>query len=296
MKKRHTQYPTLAAYDGTAARRRDDGAAATTPAVSVVTVTMNAVRHFDRMVDSLHGQSFRDFEHVVVDGGSTDGTVGRAQARIRADRDVCISEPDRGISDAFNKGVALSRGAYVQFLNADDWMSSDQLEQAVAALERSGADFVFGDLIFYVDGRPAYRYRGDADYVRLLHKRMPSINHPTVLARRSAFERIGLFDPNLRCAMEYDWFLRLHTVGGWGVYEPRIVGHMTHEGVSNLQFRRTIDEVRRIAVHHGRNPLLATVEAGSRLAKTSFGNWVRSHAEPLYSATRKAINPSFHPF
>lgn len=295
MVQRQPAIPTVADYDALASRRPADPASAV-PTVSVVTVTLNAGCHYQRMVDSLHGQSFQDFEHIVVDGGSTDGTVEQARSRMRAERDFCISEPDRGISDAFNKGVALSRGTYVQFLNADDWMSADQLAQAVAALERTGADFVFGDLIFYVDGRPAYRYRGDPDYVRMLRKRMPSINHPTVLARRTAFERAGLFDLSLRCAMEYDWFLRLHDIGGWGIHEPRIVGHMTQEGVSNRRFRRTIDEVRRIAVRHGRNPVLASVEAGSRLAKTSLGNWVRSHAKPLYSATRRAINPSYHPF
>src|SRR3546814_10493432 len=79
---------------------------------------------------------------------------------------------------------------------SSDVCSSDlQLGRAVAVIENSGADFVFGDLIFYEQDRASFRYAGDANYAAVIASRMPSLNHPTVLARRTAFERIGLFDP-----------------------------------------------------------------------------------------------------
>ena len=85
-------------------------------------------------------QTFTDLEHVVVDGGSDDGTVELLRARLRP-QDYWISEPDLGISDAFNKGVALASGDLIQFVNADDWLSPDQVEVAVRGLDSTRRRF-----------------------------------------------------------------------------------------------------------------------------------------------------------
>ena len=284
--------PTLADYTDTMGRRFGAEFKGPKPKVSVVTITFRARETLTATIDSVQAQLFQECEHVVVDGDSGDGTVELLQSRLRP-QDYWISEADRGISDAFNKGVALSAGEYVQFINADDWMSPEQLQCAVAAIERTGADFVFGDLVFYEGGVPTFRYGGEPDYQRAIGRRMPSLNHPTVLVRRAAFERIGLFDLSYRCAMDYDWFLRLHRAGGRGVYDPSIIAHMNHAGVSNLQFRRTIREVESIAVAHGRPRVLARTETLLRLGKTGLSQSVKRRARPLYDAVRRTINPSY---
>jgi glycosyltransferase involved in cell wall biosynthesis len=288
--------PILAHYAALTRRRDRKQPAASLPApeVSIVTVTLNCAATVERTIRSVHAQTFRSIEHVFVDGGSTDGTLAIIRTFIRP-QDICVSEKDGGISDAFNKGIALARGRYVQILNGDDWLSPDQVERAVTAIGETGADFVFGDLIFYSEGRPAFRYLGDPNYARAIHRRMPAINHPTVLARRACFERIGLFDPAYRNAMDYDWFLRLHRAGGRGAHCPGILGHMTHAGVSNRQFERTIEEVRMIAVAHGRSPVAARLEARVQRLKTAASLPVKRHARPLYRFVRRIINPSFRP-
>jgi hypothetical protein len=93
--------------------------------------------------------------------------------------------------------------------------------------------------------------------------------------------------------MDYDWLLRLHRAGGVGVYCPEIVGHMTHAGVSNRRFASTIDEVRQIAIAHGRNRVIANIEARARLLKTSAAQPIKRRFYPLYSFIRRAINPSY---
>jgi glycosyltransferase involved in cell wall biosynthesis len=288
--------PTLAEYDAYAELR--DRAqpleAESAPVVSVVTVTLNGAATLERAVRSVQQQSFPSIEQIFVDGGSSDGTV-RIIRRLARAHDFWISEPDRGISDAFNKGVALARGRYVQILNADDWLSPDQIERGVAALRATGADFVFGDLIFYEDGRPTFKYTGDPYYARVIHRRMPAISHPTVLAARNCFARIGMFDLAYRNAMDYDWLARLHRAGAWGAYSREIVGHMTHAGVSNRQFKRTIMDVKAIAIAHGRSPVLASAEALGRYVKTAASQPLKRHARPLYRLIRQAINPSFDP-
>ncbi|MFZ5490993.1 MAG: glycosyltransferase family 2 protein [Pseudomonadota bacterium] len=292
MKKNHPVAPTLASYAAVAAHRPVSSAPA--PCVSIVTVVRNGAATVGRTIESVQAQGGPTIEHVVVDGGSTDGTLALIERRLRA-QDFWLSEADRGIADAFNKGVALTRGTYVQFLNADDWLSEGQLARAVATLESSGADFVFGDLLFYRDGRPAFAYRGDPQYANRLGTHLPPVNHPTLLARRSLFERVGLFCVEHRYSMEYDWLQRVQRAGGRGVHDPEIIGHMTHEGVSNLAFRRTVREVRDIAIAYGAPAWRTRLRAELNIAKTAVSQSVRARSPRLYDAVRRRINRAYVP-
>ncbi len=292
MKNARPTAPTLLAYADTAARR--PAAVLPIPDVSVVTVARNAAATLPRTIESVQTQRGVCIEHVVVDGASTDATPALL-ARCLREQDFWISEPDRGIADAFNKGVALARGRAVLFLNADDWLSEGQLERAFETLEANGADFVFGDLVFHRDGKPTYVYRGDPDYAAGLHTHLPPVNHPTLLARRELFERAGLFCLEHRYSMEYDWLQRVHRAGGRGVHDARIVGHMTHEGVSNRAFRGTAREVRDIAIAYGANPLGAYLRAELAIAKTTASLWVRARSPRLYDRVRGRINRAYVP-
>src|SRR3546814_16892501 len=95
--------------------------------------------------------------------------------------------------------------------------------------------------------------------------------------------------------MDYDWFLRLHRAGGKGVYDPGILGHMTHDGVSNSEYRRTIREVQAISVANGRRPGLAAAEAKFRLCKTWISQPLKRSARPLYQLLRRTLNKSYAP-
>ncbi len=262
------------------------------PAVSIVTVMLNSAATVERTIASVQSQTFKSIEQVFVDGLSRDESLDIVR-RLARPHDFWISEKDKGISDAFNKGVAMSRGKYVLILNADDWLSPDQIERSVETLDETGADFVFGDLIFYEGGRPSFRYVGDPNYSGVIGRKWPAVGHPTLLARRECFVRAGLFDTKYRNAMDYEWLLRLHRRGARGAYSAKILGHMTHDGVSNRQFRRTIWEVRSITVRHGRNPLLASLEANWRYGKTRLSMPIKQFARPAYEFIRQAINPAY---
>ena len=267
---------------------------ATAPRVTLVTICFNAIETIGKTIDSVHAQDFPDLEHVIVDGGSTDGTVELVRSRLRP-QDYLLSEKDRGISDALNKGVALAAGRYVQFIHADDWLSPTQISISVDRLEQSGADYVFGDLIFYEGGRPSFNFAGEPDYARAIDGRMPNINHPTVLATKECYEKVGLFDLRYRCAMDYDWFLRVHRAGGRGVHDPAILGHMNHDGVSNTQYLRTIDEVAAIAAAHGRALPLVKAERLFRITKIRTGRLVKGRMAPAYRLARRLLNPAYRP-
>ena len=286
--------PTIADYAGTRRRRFPNGALSAAPRISLITICLNAEATIGRAVASIHAQRGVDFEHVVVDGGSTDCTLEFVRSALRAG-DFLLSEPDRGISDALNKGIALAAGEFIQFVHSDDWLAPEQLATALAAIEGTSAEFVFGDLRFYERGRPSFRYFGEPDYAAKIDRRMPNLNHPTVLARRTCFERIGLFDLRYSCAMDYDWFLRLHRAGGRGVYVPTICGNMNYDGVSNRRFVRTMREVAQIAVAHGRPWPLAYGVMSCRIAKISAGLLMKRHAKPLYQVLRRQLNPTYQP-
>src|SRR5262245_26009407 len=144
------------------------------PLVSVVTVTLNAAKTIERTIRSVQAQSFPRVEHVFVDGNSSDTTIDIVR-RLARPCDYWIVENDRGISDAFNKGVAMARGRFIKILNGDDWLSPDQIERAAEALDGGGFDFIFGDLIFYDGEEPIFRSVGDPGYKRAIRRRMPAI-------------------------------------------------------------------------------------------------------------------------
>ncbi len=268
--------------------------AADKPVVSIITVVRNGVRQIEKTIVSVLRQTYGNIEYIVIDGGSTDGTIDvirRYENKIA----YWVSEPDKGISDAFNKGITAARGEFIALLNADDWMSEDQIEQGVHALQNSSADYVFGDLLFHDEtGTILYRINGDPDYGRTIRSKMPELCHPTVLVRKSAYDRFGLFDTRYRYAMDYEWALRLHVRGARGKYVQQIVGHMGLGGASDASFRKAILEVRDIAVRYGRNRLVSEIEYRYRLIKGA-GRRLLERALPsgLFDRLRNLFNPRY---
>jgi glycosyltransferase involved in cell wall biosynthesis len=269
-------------------------ASGTKPLLSIVTTVRNGEKTLARTFDSVRAQAMPHLEYVVTDAGSTDGT----HDIIAAYSDIVSywqSENDRGISDGFNKSIALTTGKYVAILNADDWLSPGQLAFGVDTLEKTGADFVFGDLIYH-DGNGAalYRVRGEADYARRIGHVMPALNHPSVIVRRTAYERHGLFDLNLRLAMDYEFLLRLHRADCTGIYDPRILGHMSLEGASDAQSRRALAEVRDIAIRHGGSPLREWRRYIFHLAKSDVRKLIEKLLpQSIARRLRSAVNGNF---
>jgi glycosyltransferase involved in cell wall biosynthesis len=247
---------------------KDYATRAGTARLSIVTAVRNGGKTLGRTIASVRAQNIPGLEYVIVDAVSTDDTLGV----IRANADIVSfwkSEPDRGISDGFNKGIALSTGTYVSLLNTDDWLLPGQLSAGLATLESSGADFVFGDLVYHdAQGVALHRVRGEADYANHISHGMPALNHPTIIMRRDAYERLGLFDIGLRYAMDYELLLRFHRAGCRGVYEPRMTGAMSLGGASDLHVAAALREVREISIRHGYSAVTAHLLYGFRLVKT----------------------------
>jgi glycosyltransferase involved in cell wall biosynthesis len=228
------------------------------PLLSIVTVVRNGRHLLERCRASVLAQTWPAIEHIIVDGGSSDGT----REWLAAQNDgamTWISEPDHGISDAFNKGIALSRGAFVGILNADDAWLPESAERSVRALQDNPwATWSFGGCDFTIGGQVVLHRDGDPAYARTIHRWMPVINHPTVVMRREAYEQHGLFRLELRLAMDYDLLLRFHRIGLRGICIPHTLALMELGGASNgNNVRRAHREASLVSLSHGRSAIPA---------------------------------------
>lgn len=208
----------------------------TTLRVTIITVCFNSEAHIADTLKSIDTQSWPNIEHVVIDGASTDGTLRILQSHPRAARRV-LSEPDEGIYDAMNKGLALASGDLVGFLNADDMLAWPGAVEAIAnaaADDNTGA--VCGDLVYVRRDRPddVLRYWRSGAFAssRLRFGWMPP--HPTFYVRRSLLARVGGFDTQLRIAADYDFMLRCLCRTDISVaYLPQVLVKMRTGGASN---------------------------------------------------------------
>lgn len=245
------------------------------PLVSVITVCFNAADTIRRTVVSVAQQTYAPVEYIVVDGGSTDGTLDIVR-QYAPPKTRVISGPDCGISDAFNKGVAAATGEYIQFINADDALAPDKVERSVELFrKRPDAGFVFGDVLKEHPDGTVERVAGDPHYRRRLRYVMTRVNHPTMMVPRSLFGEVGGFDTVWKVAMDYDWLLRLEARSIHGVYSPEIIVIMGAGGVSDAQRFKAFRECRDISIRHGLAPLSAYAYQGARIMKhlvlRSFG-------------------------
>lgn len=227
---------------------RDDRDRDGSPLVSIVTVCLNRASTLQRTIDSVRAQSWKNIEYIVLDGGSTDGTVDV----IRANSDIISfwrSAPDAGLYAALNEGVQRSRGRFVQFVHADDWLDEKQIERAVEAATTVYCDLVHGDLIMHRAQGGEWLRVGDEQWFPLEIAALPRISHPTVLARRAVYERIGLFRTDLRIASDVDWMLRAAHAGLLMRYCPLIRSHMSEGGISTVQQRLALAEFVALLAH-----------------------------------------------
>ncbi len=225
--------------------------------VSVITVCFNSARTIADTLRSVAEQSHSDVEHIIVDGGSGDGTLAIvAETPNRISR--LISEPDRGIYDAMNKGLAQATGEIVGFLNSDDvYASVDILEKIVRAFDDSSTEAVYGDVLFVAanDSSKQVRYWQAGTYhpSRMKWGWMPP--HPTFYVRRSIYESAGGFDLAYRLQADYEMAIRLVEMKKIRMtYIPEILVRMRMGGASNASVSNVIKgnlEAYRAARKHG---------------------------------------------
>ncbi|MDH5299872.1 MAG: glycosyltransferase [Gammaproteobacteria bacterium] len=213
------------------------------PLVSIVTVVLNGEAHLEQCINSVLAQTYPNIQYVIIDGGSTDGTLDII--RKYADKIAYwSSEPDKGISDAFNKGIAQCKGEIVGMINADDWFENDAVESVVAAMPKF--DIVYGLTEFWKKNQSEGVWFPDHSKLR----DEMSLNHSSTFIRRLLYARFGGFDVNRKFAMDYDLLLRLLTNGAMFSFLNKKISNMRLDGVSDQNWKKAYDEVRQIKKNH----------------------------------------------
>lgn len=208
---------------------------------SIVTVCLNSAATIRDTIESVLAQDHPDIEHIIVDGASRDGTMeivrsyGSRIARV-------VSEPDRGMYDSANKGLALATGDVVGYLNSDDFYSApDVLSTMARTFAERDVEVVHGDLDF-IDpqdtGRITRRFRS-REFVRGAFRKGWHPAHPTFYVRRQVLLDIGGFDERYRIASDIDIMMRVMEVyGARSAHIPRVLIKMREGGLSNGSLRR----------------------------------------------------------
>ena len=209
--------------------------------ISIITVVWNNVKTIKDTIDSVLSQTYKNIEYIVIDGGSTDGTLSLLESR-RDQLSALVSEPDEGIYDAMNKGIKLAKGDVIGFLNSDDFYLNDKVISKVASeFERDiFLDASYGNLI-YVDQTNTskiIRYFKTGEFKQGLFLKGWCPAHPTFFVRKSVYERNGNFDLNYHFASDVELmmrFLEIHKIKS--LYIPEVMVKMRMGGVSNRNLK-----------------------------------------------------------
>lgn len=210
--------------------------------ISIITATYNASTTLRACLDCVKKQNVA-VEHIIIDGGSTDSTLSIIE-EYRDSLAHIISEPDKGIYDAMNKGIALAKGDIIGILNADDFYPSrDVLEKVIQCFENPLVDACYGDLLYIDEKNSDVLVRnwrsGSFDPGKFYWGWMPP--HPTFFARRSIYEKYGVFNLDLGSAADYEIMLRFLVKNKINAaYIPEVLVKMRTGGVSNASLQNRL--------------------------------------------------------
>ncbi|KPU43685.1 hyaluronan synthase [Oxobacter pfennigii] len=213
------------------------------PLVTIITVVFNRKNKIERAIKSVLNQTYDNIEYVIVDGGSTDGTLDVIK-NYEDTIDYYVSEPDEGIYNAINKGLALSFGDYIGILNSDDWYTEDAVEFSIKEILNSSADYSGAEeYVINEDGSLIGIYElKHFDEVALFAQN--PCNHGTMFISRCAYEVIGHYDESYRIAADFKMQLLLVTnknLKGCMIKKP--IHYYESAGLSSIERENTLKEV-----------------------------------------------------
>ncbi|MFC0263919.1 glycosyltransferase family 2 protein [Fontibacter flavus] len=210
--------------------------------ISIVTVTYNSAATVANCIDSVYRQSYPDIEHIVVDGLSKDNTVGLIQSMPNRVHQL-VSEKDKGIYDAMNKGIRLATGDIIGTLNSDDtFYDAEALEKVAAAFAQyPEIDCLYGNLIFVNEDNKVVRRWKSKAFTQGLFSKSWTPAHPTFYCRREVFEKFGLYKTDYKIAADVEFMLRVLEVGkARSYFLDEVLVSMALGGVSTSGLKSTL--------------------------------------------------------
>lgn len=221
--------------------------------LSLITICYNAENTIERTIKSILNQKNEQVEYLLIDGASTDNTVAIAK-KYESEIDIFISEKDKGIADAFNKGILRAQGEFIGLINADDWLENGSINQLLESISnKKEIDVFYGNLNSWRNGKVEFTAKANH---RLLTKEM-TLNHPATFVRKTVYTQIGAFNTSYRCAMDYEFLLRTFTRGYRFFHLDQTLVNMSMEGFSDKYWFIGCQEVRKAKLENGRSAFKA---------------------------------------
>ena len=222
------------------------------PLISIITVVFNGEKHLEQTIQSVINQNYDNVEYIIIDGGSTDGTIEIVK-KYEDQIDYWVSEKDRGIYDAMNKGLSLVSGDLVGFINADDFYNTHAIKKSIARLLESGADYAIGSVKKIPSGKevlPTYPLNLKI-YQGMMYP------HIGAIIKKRVYKKVGLFDTQYKISADFDMAMRIHLKGFRAVHVQDIIGDVLEGGIS--AGNATKRENKEIAIKYGRNRIWANI-------------------------------------
>jgi glycosyltransferase involved in cell wall biosynthesis len=225
------------------------------PLITIITITLNSEKYLEQTILSVLNQPYENVEYIVIDGGSTDGTV---EIIKKYDNfiDYWISEKDKGVSNAFNKGIVFATGDIIGLINSDDWYEPETFNKVTEVFENDKSiGLIHGDLSFWKDARFLFTLFPHENPERLWKEMI--YNHPTCFVSLETYKKHGFFDETLKLAMDYDLILRFYVKGVKFKYVNDVLANLRLEGLSDKQAIQSFREVLASSIHYGYSSLNA---------------------------------------
>ena len=186
--------------------------------LSIITINRNNVTGLEKTLQSVANQTFKEFEYIVIDGASTDGSVEVIKKyELQFAHLKWVSESDSGIYNAMNKGLHMATGEYIQILNSADCLAAnDVTERMLAAHKNAGRpNILYGNMIkCYSDGRNVVDKSFAGQDITMLGMYTGTLNHDPAYIRRDLFEKYGYYDESLKIVSDWKWYLQAIILGG----------------------------------------------------------------------------------
>ncbi len=183
--------------------------------LSIITINWNNAQGLEKTIRSVVSQNYKDFEYVVIDGGSNDGSVDIIKRYAEAFPINWLSEPDKGIYNAMNKGIAKASGEYLHFLNSGDMLlDNDVVAKMIGQIDRNNyPDILVGRMIKQMPDGSLYRNPVNDNYsfIRFYNASLP---HPTTYIKKELFDKYGLYDESLKIVSDWKWFMQVVAFNG----------------------------------------------------------------------------------
>jgi glycosyltransferase involved in cell wall biosynthesis len=213
--------------------------------ISIITVVLNDKDGLEKTIKSVINQTYKNFEYIIIDGGSTDGTIDIIK-KYEKHIDYWISKPDKGIYDAMNKGAKKAKGEYLYFLNADDYLIDKNTLEKVSYLCED-YDFVYGNIIGYKDGK---KRKFGKKIIKKKLKEGYRICHQALFVKKRGFDKIRGFDTQYSLASDLDFIINMYQEGFKGKYFNIDICFYSFEGKTSKNKNLLRKEMEEILYNH----------------------------------------------